>query len=53
MVPPLIFQPHEPDYRSLQATSSPSERLIFFFWKSKVDLSKNEFLNFGFLGKNQ
>ena len=38
-------------YRSLQAASSPGERIIIFF--EKITSHKTEFLNFCFLAKNQ
>ena len=41
------------EYRSLQAASSPGERIIIFFEKIRFTSQKTEFLNFRFLAKNQ
>ena len=41
------------DYRNTIAGSPPGEPKLIFFWKSKVRLSKTEFLNFRFLATNQ
>jgi hypothetical protein len=40
-------------YRSTIAGSCTSKWIFIYFWKNKVRLSKNEFLNFCFLAKNQ